>query len=452
MEVLKIAKTHSAYKFLKPALILLLMSVAGDLQPLLAQEKPAEHNMLYMTTVDENKMRTKGIFLADNPQLSYQLELRNGKPYAGYQVTQESLLDEYPFVDYYENGVRRARYAVDFLREVYDDEVRNSLDPEEIEELMALDEASALLKLRARLQELGFEDLESSVTLEKILSRLKPSKIEREIAIENFPDSLSLDEFHSSPHIESFYKPLKFDLKTTYVDGKITDGYGYRVINNNTMITDLWHANERTGMWVDMYAMHAFLRMSFQLAGDELVIKEWGTGDSLLVYKKDGLLLADYVKKGKEPIKSVSPYENIKEGTPNSTTLFLLTDNNEVKKIHKWLMQPEADYDDNSFLSQLFHQFSFEYEGELPDLLNDIDRLISAEEGVPNIIWELGNQLALPHKEQLIGYLMYDEQGKPSEGRMISKNPDNSYTVVHYSDGIKKKEETLTSLASLVLE
>lgn len=60
-------------------------------------------------------IETDKILISENPQSVYTLELKDGKPFNGYEVTQEKLLGEFPFVNYYENGELKIKYAVDFI-------------------------------------------------------------------------------------------------------------------------------------------------------------------------------------------------------------------------------------------------------------------------------------------------------------------------------------------------
>ncbi|MFD2556339.1 hypothetical protein [Sphingobacterium tabacisoli] len=60
-------------------------------------------------------IETDKILISENPQSVYTLELKDGKPFNGYEVTEEKLLGEFPFVNYYENGELTIKYAVDFI-------------------------------------------------------------------------------------------------------------------------------------------------------------------------------------------------------------------------------------------------------------------------------------------------------------------------------------------------
>ncbi len=60
-------------------------------------------------------IETDKILISENPQSVYTLELKDGKPFNGYEVTSEKLVGEFPFVNYYENGELKLKYAVDFI-------------------------------------------------------------------------------------------------------------------------------------------------------------------------------------------------------------------------------------------------------------------------------------------------------------------------------------------------
>ena len=74
-----------------------------------------ENTPISMTKINENQFETDKIFLSDNPQKKYTLELKEGKPFNGYQISEEKLLGEFHFVNQYENGNLVARYSVDYI-------------------------------------------------------------------------------------------------------------------------------------------------------------------------------------------------------------------------------------------------------------------------------------------------------------------------------------------------
>lgn len=92
-------------------LVLLSTSIGWSSTPLFAQAPKSKLNNQHQSTMIE----TNAILLLEDPKSVYTLELKDGKPFHGYEVTEEKLVGEFPFVNYYENGELKIQYAVDFI-------------------------------------------------------------------------------------------------------------------------------------------------------------------------------------------------------------------------------------------------------------------------------------------------------------------------------------------------
>lgn len=68
-----------------------------------------------MEKIDENTYETSRILITEKPQKKYQLTLKEGKPFEGYEVSNEVILDEFPLVNYYENGQLKNQYSIDYI-------------------------------------------------------------------------------------------------------------------------------------------------------------------------------------------------------------------------------------------------------------------------------------------------------------------------------------------------
>ena len=75
-----------------------------------AQNKYSNENM---SRVNESKFETSDIKITENPQAKYQLEIKDGKPYNGYEVSSETLFGELNFVNFYVNGTLKYKYMID---------------------------------------------------------------------------------------------------------------------------------------------------------------------------------------------------------------------------------------------------------------------------------------------------------------------------------------------------
>ena len=190
------------------------------------------------------------IFIADKPQKSYPLELKNGKPFQGFEVLEKAILGEFHLVNYYEKGVLQAQYSVDFFE---------------------------LIKKGDDLQ---------------------------------FPT---------------------LDRKTTFQADKIVDGFEYKQLNNNILMTTSYKNRVMSGFDLDIFAMHYYNQLSFHLNPENITIKSFDTNEEIQIFKENGLAIAKYLKEGQITASLNEPLKIENEGDPNSMTVYYLDAKQEVQ-------------------------------------------------------------------------------------------------------------------------
>ncbi|ERJ58726.1 hypothetical protein [Sphingobacterium paucimobilis] len=290
-------------------------------------------------------IETNTILISENPQSVYTLEMRDGKPFNGYEVTQEKLVGEFPFVNYYENGELTIKYAVDFIAK------------------------------------------------------------------------------------DQYEAPIEYTLKTTYEAGAVVDGNVYRYSPSRFLLTDLYLKGEKVGLTVDIFAMHYFNRITFRIDNDQLVIRSFDSKDEVKIYKKEGWAVADYYIDGQLVQQSEPMLLRVAEGTANSSSIFYYDSDNLLRQYNMLPNLNRRPCSDHELLSQFYAQFSFEYAGQIEDLLNQIDRYFTtatadSEEPIEAIF----EHLAIPYtQETILGYVSFDEADKPHTAVLFRNMEQEKY-------------------------
>lgn len=146
--------------------------------------------------------------IVDNPQEKYKGIYKEGMPYEGYFPKGDP---EFPRVDYYEKGKLKFQYSLDIYQ-------------------MALNEES--------------EEIETTAEM--------------------------TDEAYNT-YLKNRYKP-KLNIKSTYHNEQIVDGYSYEEIKSGLLTRKIENANT-IALFVDVFAMHFYQRINIILEGERIHIK-----------------------------------------------------------------------------------------------------------------------------------------------------------------------------------
>ncbi|WP_313580514.1 hypothetical protein [Chishuiella sp.] len=321
---------------------------------LVAQEKGKNEKWDEMKQINPNLKETDQIWIFDNPQKKYQLELKDNKPYNGYEISKEKLLGEFKFVNYYKNGELVAKYSIDYLAK---------------------------------------------------------------------------DQYKS---------PYEYTIKTTYQNEKVIDGNIYNELHKGILLTDQYKKGIRTGFLVDVFAMHYFNRLNFQLKDNILIINNMQTKNELHIYKKQGLLQADFYADKNYIATSKKNIHKLEKIEANATVVYYMGDKNTLQEFYCIITEPVIlENIEDEFLQSIFSQFSFDFEGDMSKLLNNVYSSIN------NIVELDSSDLSflfyhylIPYTEQnLLTTMNYDADGKPKDGTQIKKLDSSKYEINDYEDG-----------------
>lgn len=327
--------------------------------------KETSHKWKEMKQVNPNLKETNTIRIFDDQKNVYQLELKDGRPFNGYEISDEQLLGELNYVNYYQNGLLVAKYAIDYL------------------------------------------------------------------------------------NMDTQTAPLNYTLKTTYHNGKALDGPVYHELPHGVVRIDQYQNGQLIGFMIDLFAMHYFNRLEFQLKDNKVMIHDMQSNNELHIYKKDGFLQADFYKGKKRVATSQKSVQQIDQIAPHATTAYYLDEDGILREFH-FIKTTFPDMDDieNDFLSPLFSQFSFEFDGDLNLFFDQLH----------NKLGDLGNMdkrnfatifhsYSFPYDEKnYLGAVSYNAKSKPDYGITIQRLDSGTYQVQRYVDGKVTSTKTTDDL------
>lgn len=243
------------------------------------------------------------------------------------------------------------------------------------------------------------------------------------------------------------YQHRTFDIKSTFINGKIAEGSQFKMIGNSAFIKEEYKNKKMIGFDVNLFAMHYFNKISFQSIKNEIIISELDSP-----YK---------IKIDQDNLSSVNLFENdnllystssneVKEGTPNSYTIFYV-ENNTVKK-YNFTENPLFNITSNNKIILTVMNILPEKNESKKDylvLLNEtMENLIQSNFNYEMTASRLYN---FPFDEKdIISNLYYNNEGKKDSGYFIENKSDNSFIVDYYRDGKKISTQHIKSVKDLL--
>lgn len=249
---------------------------------------------------------------------------------------------------------------------------------------------------------------------------------------------------------------LVYDLRTVYESGRIKNGIDYHEsdLNGGTMIR-MSHYKDFTlsKIVVDLFAMHYFGRMEFELKGDTLQfdLREPDFSLQTNIYKKNQRLLADVFQSGTLLGTVMNEEKQVPKGSPNSTLVYSLDSNRQLQErsfieikngietvydkingssaLLEGLLDilPARYPQDTKFLFARLHQLLLKMEKEL-----ESDKQSEEERGMKSYaLWSrlfYEQDETSPHGERYLTSASFNEHGD-TIGWMITPLPDGTYQL-----------------------
>lgn len=345
-------------------IIAIALLVFSTLQ-LVAQETVENKRWYEMKQINPNLKETSSIHIFDDPKKVYQLELKKNKPFNGYEISTERLLNELNFVNYYKDGERLSQYAIDYLQ------------------------------------------------------------------------------------MEDQAMPIRYTLKTTFEKGKVVDGYVYNELPHGVLLIDQYKNGTLSGFSIDLFATHYFNRLNFQLNKEIFSIHNLQSNNELRVYKKEGLLQADFYKAGQKVAASKKRFQKLEHIQASSTMVYYINEAGDLGQFYCIASEPvDLGTVEDDFLNYIFAQFSFDFVGDMEEVLKVSRAAVRNFGGMKkNDLALLFHSFVFPFPEEnSLGFLRYNADTQPWEGTLIKPLDSGKYEATVYESGKVQSTKVVDNL------
>lgn len=249
----------------------------------------------------------------------------------------------------------------------------------------------------------------------------KEGEVLQEIALVNYYEKGELKGQYSYDYLagDQSSAPFIYGLETLFEGGKVKSGRIYKEDEGSSILEILNYEDFKVkSLFLDMFAMHYFNRLSFELTDEQLEIKDLQSHSKIVIEKEGNKLVADFFVKDKKMLTAKPFFEEVKKGTALSQTVYYLDDKGVEQEFNykRMMLDSNFKYLDNSpFLGYAFLQFPTIYDGALEDLLNVVIHNFELLDKDINRIESFANLLPFspyPFKEsQVVRVEEYDQKG-----------------------------------------
>ena len=214
------------------------------------------------------------------------------------------------------------------------------------------------------------------------------------------------------------YRYQLYDIKSTYKNGKIFDGVEYK-LNEKQFVSRYWKNGVLKSFDWDLFAMHYFNRIHFELKNDNIEIND-------MQGKKSAIVTIDISKNGFNKKLSIDgkviddPRKNYLESKYSETVTLYYEDNNKI--ISKKVNVQDEPIEPNEGI-ELFYKV-YAVIAEFPTVQEVFGNL--ADKFINNkFIEETDENL-------ILAGVQIDSTGKPKDGVLITPTQNNTYTLQLY--------------------
>ena len=250
------------------------------------------------------------------------------------------------------------------------------------------------------------------------------------------------------------YQFYEYDQKSVYKNGKIVDGFEFFDSEEGFLIR-IGYKNEKANyLEMNLFAMHAFNRLSFDYNGKEIVVKDFEKQTSIkLTEKNNGIFAEVFDENGKLIVNNQQ--KEVQKSSPNSTTIFKI-ENNQLKEenISPESLNPliEKVYKEiNPLIVLIYSAVACNRTMKIDDLFNQFAEIFKSN----NIQKLFSQESFIEGPNKVLSSLSYNKNGNPDWGIKISET-EKKYLVEFYKEGkvtftkkvnsIDEVQETINSL------
>ncbi|HCC93794.1 MAG TPA: hypothetical protein DEQ26_05625 [Flavobacteriaceae bacterium] len=250
------------------------------------------------------------------------------------------------------------------------------------------------------------------------------------------------------------YQFYEYDQKSVYKNGKIVDGFDF-IDNDEGFLLRIGYKNEKANyLEMNLFAMHAFNRFTFDYSGKEIIVKDFEKQTSIkLTEKNNGIFAEVFDESGKLIVNNQQ--KEVQKSSPNSTTIFKI-ENNQLKEenISPESLNPliEKVYKEiNPLIVLIYSAVAYNRTMKIDDLFNQFAEIFKSN----NIQKLFSQESFIEGPNKVLSSLSYNKNGNPDWGIKISET-EKKYLVEFYKEGkvtftkkvnsIDEVQETINSL------
>ena len=250
------------------------------------------------------------------------------------------------------------------------------------------------------------------------------------------------------------YQFYEYDQKSIYNNGKILDGFEF-LDNEEGFLLRIGYKNGNTNyLELNLFAMHAFNRFTFDYNGNEIIIKDFEKQTSIKIAEKsNGIFTEVFDKDGKLIVNNQQ--KEVQKGSPNSITIYK-TENNQLKEenISSEDMNPLYDQvykEINPIIAIIYSSVAYNRSIKIDELFEQFAKIFKSN----NIQKLYGQESFIDGLNKTLSSLRFDNNGKPEWGVKITET-NKEFLVEFYEDGkitftkqinsLDQVQETINSL------
>ncbi|MFD2552785.1 toxin-antitoxin system YwqK family antitoxin [Sphingobacterium tabacisoli] len=271
-----------------------------------------------------------------------------------------------------------------------------------------------------------------------------------DISLIDYYENGTLKYKYSFDFIEQLenYEHYLYTVKTSYKERQPISGPLYKRVGRERLLQIDYTEGKINHFDVNLFGMHYFARISFQLDNDILSISGGNSPIAIKAYQANQSIIADLYKdnqifrKGQESIQ-------IKEGSPNSITFYYIKDGQIKTFATSILPFMDEDIDHNDLVMKLYPMFPMNNTTDMQTLLNKFLNKFETEDLEETFEYGIGENF--PFKmEDILTTVEFDQNGAIAYGIRPSIQPDDSILMESIENGEIKRKKTFKNMKELL--
>ena len=247
------------------------------------------------------------------------------------------------------------------------------------------------------------------------------------------------------------YPFYEYDQKSVYTNGKIIDGFDFLESDEGILCRIKYKNGKANYLELNLFAMHAFNRLTFDYKDNQIVIKDFEKQNSIKFTEKNtGIFAEVFDENGKLIVNNLQ--KEVPKGSPNSITIYK-EENNQLKEenISSASVNPlyEKVYVEiNPIIAIIYTSIAYNRTIKLDELFNQFTEIFKSN----NIQKLYGQESFIGGPNKTLSSLRFNSKGKPEWGVKITQI-NNEFLTEFYEDGkitLSKKVDSFDQIQETI--